>query len=188
MKTKLLLITSTLVAASPMTAADSTPKSPPAYPIYLAPPADTKPKLRLDEVPRAAQATIRRTAGDRVIAAITQDTVNDRKAYVVQFRESGRNPSVIVAEDGSVLQPIEKPPALGLGTTFSDTPVAVQQTLRREIRGGEIMKISKETPRGASESYRVEIKDVRGTYQLRVAPDGQVLENTRPTERPAKRG
>lgn len=188
MKTELLLITSTLVAVSPMLAADSASKGPPAYPIYLAPPAETKPKLRLDELPGAAQATIRREAGNREIAVITHDTVNGRKAYVVQFRESGRNPSVIVAEDGSVLQPTEKPPPLGLGTAFSDTPAAVQQTLRREIREGEIMKISKEKQRGASENYRVEIKDARGAYQLRVAPDGRVLENTRPTERPTPRG
>jgi hypothetical protein len=146
------------------------------------------PKHRLDELPAAVQQTIRREAAGREIALIDDDAIDGRKAYAVQFRERGRNPWVYVGEDGTVLRPTEKTPAPLLGTTFGDTPAAVQQTIRREIDDGEIVRIDKETERGESDIYKVNVKDVRGTYQLRVSADGRVLENTRGTERPPKRG
>jgi hypothetical protein len=106
--------------------------------------------------------------------------VDGRKTYVAEFRESGRNPRVYVAEDGDVLRPTEKPPVFALRTTFADTPAPVQQALRRELGDGEIVRINKEKGgRGETETYEVEAKDARGSYQLRVSSDGRVLENTR---------
>lgn len=156
---------------------------PGAYPYepYLVP---ATPKLRIEELPKAAQETIRREAANREVAAIHEDTVDGRKAYVAQFSESGRNPRVFVAEDGSVLRPTEKPRALALGTTFSDTPAPVQQAIRRELGEGEIVRIDKEKEgRGEMEIYQVEVKDARGSYHVRIAPDGRVLENPRKASR-----
>jgi hypothetical protein len=140
----------------------------------------TQPRLRLEELPKAAQETLRREAGDRPIATIHEETLDGRKAYVAQFSESGRNPRIYVAESGEVVRPTEKPPVLALGTTFADTPAPVQQTLRRELGDGEIVRIHKDKEgRGETETYEVEIKDARGNYQVRVSADGRVLENTR---------
>ena len=173
--------------ADPAATDAATPTLPPgypgAYPVgYPYEPyavTTTQPRLRIEDLPRAAQETIRRESADRDIAVIHEETVDGRKAYVAQFRESGRNPRVYVAEDGGVLRPTEKPPALALGTTFSDTPAPVQQAIRRELGEGEIVRIDKDKGFGETESYKVEVKDGRGNYRLRVAPDGKVLENTR---------
>lgn len=151
------------------------------YEPYVVP---TPPSLRLEDLPQAAQATIRREAADRPIATIQETAVDKRKAYVAQFRESGRNPQVYVAEDGSVLRPTEKPPVLLIGTTFSDTPAPVQQALRRELGDGEIVSIDKDRgSRGEADSYQVEAKDAHGSYRLRLSADGRVLENTRRASR-----
>lgn len=181
------------IAADGQLLRDTTPLGPTGMPLtnpdYGATDvAATLPRLKLEELPRAAQETIRRESAGREIAAITSDTVDGHAAYAVQWRESGRNPIVYIGEDGTVLRPAEKPPALGLGTMFSDTPPAVQETLRREIREGEIVKIDRESPRGKPAGYRVEAKDARGVFQIRVSDDGRVLENTRGTERPPNRG
>lgn len=147
------------------------------------------PRLRLEDLPQVVQETIRREAAERQIAAIREDTVDGRKAYVAEFREAGRNPRVHVAEDGDILRPTEKPPALTLGTTFAETPVAVQQAIRRELGDGEIVRIHKDkAARGEADSYKVDVKDGRGTYQIRVSADGRVLENTRGTARDPGRG
>ncbi|HEU5080361.1 MAG TPA: PepSY-like domain-containing protein [Opitutaceae bacterium] len=145
------------------------------------------PRLRLEQLPNAAQQTIRREAAGRDITAITEDTVDGRKAYSVQFRESGRNPSMYVAEDGTVLRPAEKPPALGFGTTFSDAPAMVQQTIRREIGDGQIERVEKLNEGGEPSAYKVSVKDSRGTYELRISADGRVLGNTRRNAPSAKR-
>lgn len=168
-----------------------TPVPPPGYPgsipagypyePYAVP---VTPRLALEDLPKAAQETIRREAAARQIAAIHEETLDGRKAYVAQFRESGRNPRVHVAEDGSVLRPTEKPPVLAIGTTFSDTPAPVQQAIRRELGEGEIVGVDKEKDgRGEAEIYLVEIKDRHGSYRLRVSPDGRVLENPRKASR-----
>jgi hypothetical protein len=161
-----------------------------ATPVYpdAAPGVATLPHLRLDELPRAAQETIRREAGGREIAVITDDSVNGRKAYAVQFRERGRNPWLYIAEDGTILRPTEKPPALGLGTTLSDTPTAVQQTVRQEIGDGQIERVDKNHERNAPDTYKFSVKDARGTYRLTISADGRVLENSRASEQPRKRG
>jgi hypothetical protein len=144
---------------------------------YIAPPV---PKLRIEDLPQPVQKTIRSEAADREIAAIHETALDGRKAYVAQFSESGRNPRVYVAEDGQVLRPTEKPPVLLVGTTLSDTPAAVQQAVRRELSEGEIVHVDKEKEsRGETEIYKIEVKDARGSYQLRVSPEGRVLENPR---------
>ena len=166
-----------------------TPEAPLGYPGYPGAVTQTVPKFKLEELPAAAQATIRREAAGREIAVIVGDTINGQKAYAVEFSERGRNPRLYVANDGTIVRPTEKPPALGLGTTFADTPAAVQAKLRQEVGDGEILKVDRDKPRDAPATYKVEVRDARGSYQIRLSEDGRVLENTRnDSERPRTRG
>ena len=72
---------------------------------------------------------------------------------------------------------------------FADTPAAVQAKLRQEVGDGEILKVDREKPRGAPATYKVDVRDARGSYQIRLSEDGRVLENTRnDSERPRTRG
>ncbi len=158
------------------------------YSEYGGPVLPMTPKLELSNVPAPVQQTIKREAAGREIAAIHQDTIDGRNGYVAEFSEKGRNPRLYVAEDGSVLRPTEKPPALLVGTTFSDAPAPVQQSIRREVRTGEIVKIEKEGRRGEAHTYKVELRDARGSYHIRVSEDGRILENTRMNEQPATSG
>lgn len=150
------------------------------------PPAE--PRLKLEELPGAAQETVRRLAAGREIAAINAERIDEHDGYAVQFREAGRNPWVYIAADGAVLRPTEKPPALLIGTTFGDTPAAVQQAIRREAGEAEIVKIDKDASRNSVPSYRVELRSSRGTFHLRLSETGDVLENTRDANRAKNRG
>ena len=158
-------------------ALDSTEPNIAAYsdfgaPVYI-------PKLRLEELPPAAQQTIKKEAAGREIAGITSDTIEGRTAYKVDLRERGRNPRLYVGEDGALLRPAEKPPLLGMGTSFGETPVAVQETIRRELADGEIVKIDKEGLRGAATIYKVDIKHGQGAFQLYISETGTVLRDSR---------
>jgi uncharacterized membrane protein YkoI len=157
-------------------------------PEYISSESALMPRLRLEELPQPARETIEKQAAGREIAAIHEDTIDGQKAYAAQFRERGRNPWVYVAKDGGVLRPTEKPPALIVGPRLSETPTAVQETIKREIGTGEITKVDKQGQRSEPTIYKVEIRDARGTYEIRVAEDGRILENTRPAERPPNRG
>ena len=141
-------------------------------PVYI-------PKLKLEDLPAAAQRTIKKEAAGREIGEITSDTIGGSVAYKVEFRERGRNPRFYVAEDGTLLRPPEKTPVLGLGTSFADTPVAVQETIRREMADGEIVKIDKEGLPGAAAIYTVDLKNKQGAFQLHLSDAGKILRDSR---------
>ena len=149
-----------------------------AYPEY--PAAEYIPRLKLEEMPATVQRTIRKEAAGREIGQITSDVVEGRPAYRIEFRERGRNPQLYVADNGTLLRPPEKPPALGLGTTFARTPSAVQQAIRREIGEAEISKIDREGLSGPASIYKVELKQKDGTtFELQIAETGKVLRDSR---------
>jgi uncharacterized membrane protein YkoI len=62
----------------------------------------------LSALPEAAQKTIRTAAPNEPIDKITRHDVNGRTIYEVQFKESGKNPTIKVADDGSLVQALQK--------------------------------------------------------------------------------
>lgn len=147
---------------------------------------DTQPtlstSLSMSELPAPVQNTVRKTAGDEQIARIHRDSLEGKSGYRVQFKERGRNPDIFVTEDGTLLQPREKPPGaktLYMGTRFEDTPAAVQAALRREVGTDEIVSVDREGSRD-TEYYRVRVKTKQGTtYDLRVNADGNITRDSR---------
>lgn len=133
----------------------------------------------LADLPEPVRKTVEQHAAGRKIATISMDTIDGREAYTVRFADEGRNPWVYVARDGTLLKPTEKPPAFGLGTQFAETPRAVQETIRREVGTGEIVKIDREDT-DAGVVYKVELKNSDGeTRQIRVSGNGQLSEDNR---------
>jgi uncharacterized membrane protein YkoI len=181
MKVTLVLITAgiTLIAAPTVVRSQ-----------YDVPATSAAPRLTLDQLPAPVQDTVRKQAGGKEIAKIERETWNGQPGYRVQFKESGRNSDVYVADDGSLLRPEEKPPGaktLFMGTKFEDTPAAVQETLRREVGAGEITKIDREGRKG-QRFYKVRVKDPHGAlYELQIGEDGKVVHDTRPAAKPQTR-
>lgn len=59
-------------------------------------------------LPLAAQKTIRSHAPDAQVAGITRDEENGRVIYKVEFVDEGKNPTLRVAEDGALVQTLQK--------------------------------------------------------------------------------
>ena len=139
-------------------------------------------KLTLDRLPSAVQDTVRKEAAGREIAKIERDTWKGQSGYRIEFKESGRNPDVYVADNGSVIRPEEKGPGaktLFMGTKFESTPAAVQNTIRREVGTGEITKIDREGHKDAR-FYKVYVKEPQGTtYELQIGEDGKIQQDSR---------
>lgn len=155
--------------------------TPTLYPEYAPPITPVAPKLKLSELPAPAQQTVKKEAAGREIGSIEREEWKGHTGYRVTFRERGRDPALYVGDNGQLLKPTEKPPTLFIGTRFEETPTAVQQTLRRQVGDGEIVKIEKEGRNGQPTTFKVSFKDARGPYEIRVSETGQILENKRPT-------
>ena len=59
-------------------------------------------------LPEAVQKTIKSKAPNEPIASISRHVDNGRTIYEVEFKESGKNPTIRVAEDGTLVQGLEK--------------------------------------------------------------------------------
>jgi hypothetical protein len=136
--------------------------------------------VSLAVLPAAAQAAVQQHAGGREIVKITAGTWYGQAGYRVEFVEKGRNPELYVAENGAVIRPQEKPPALFVGTTFEKLPTAAQTAIRNQIGAGEITKIDKEGRHSGPHFYKLDVRGPDGlAYRLQVSEDGRILEDTR---------
>jgi uncharacterized membrane protein YkoI len=59
-------------------------------------------------LPEAVQKTIKAQAPDAPIANISRQEDNGRTIYQVEFKEVGKNPTIRVAEDGTLVQGLQK--------------------------------------------------------------------------------
>ena len=62
----------------------------------------------LSALPEAAQKTIKKQAPDAPIAKISRHEENGRTIYEIEFRDQGKNPTMKVAEDGQLVQSLQK--------------------------------------------------------------------------------
>jgi uncharacterized membrane protein YkoI len=146
------------------------------------------PTMRLEDVPPAVRKTIEQHAAGRKVADIDRETWDGKMVYEVEFAQTGRNEQIHVAENGTLLKQEGKAPGAPstagdikgplIGTRFSDTPPAVQATIRREARGAEIADIDKERRDGRT-LYEVEFKNPGRNVELHIAEDGSILHDNR---------
>lgn len=159
------------------------------------PAAPFDPMIPIETLPAAVRETIKREADGRQIADIDRETWQGRTVYEVEFKASGRNPQIHIAEDGTIAKAEQRRGSevgaairsLFMGTQLEDTPPAVQETIRREARDRSIRDIDVEA-RSGQRIYEVEIDDGRSAFQIHVAEDGRILHDTRPGATPPKRG
>jgi len=63
---------------------------------------------KFSALPEAVQKTIQAHAPDAQISDIERHSDNGRVIYEVQFQDTGKNPSIRVAEDGTLVQDLQK--------------------------------------------------------------------------------
>ena len=63
---------------------------------------------KLSALPEAAQKTIQSKAPNAQIANISRSDKDGRAIYEVTFKDQGKNPTIKVAEDGTLVQDLQK--------------------------------------------------------------------------------
>lgn len=149
-------------------------------------------KTELTATPAPVQAAIRTHGGE--VASIHQKTRDGRTVYEVEFKEKGRNPKLVLAEDGTVVK--EKDTRRGEATSgteiresagaekpahglmLSDLPEPVQKTVKAEFPSDPVEKIQKESKDGKT-VYSVHIKQEGKNPTLKIAEDGSIIKDSR---------
>jgi uncharacterized membrane protein YkoI len=141
---------------------------------------------KFNELPPAVQKTVRAQAPQGEIATVSHKTDNGIDLYEVEFREPGKNPKIVVAADGKLMNSDMTTPATKIeraltptgatGTKFSALPEKVQKTIQTTVPGGQIADISRHEKDGRV-IYEVQFQDKGKNPSIRVAEDGTLVQD-----------
>jgi uncharacterized membrane protein YkoI len=144
---------------------------------------------KFNELPPAVQKTVRAQAPNAEIADVSHSIKDGMDVYEVQFNEPGKNPKVMVAADGKLLNtdmpnpsgPVKRllTPTGATGTKLSALPEAAQKTIQSKAPDKQISDISRHEKDGRV-FYEVEFKDGDKSSIMEVAEDGTVVKELQP--------
>ena len=131
------------------------------------------------ELPQVVQNTVRSEAGMAEIVDVRTDTSSGRAVYKIAFRNRTIYPPMLVAADGSVLNPdlsvaVPPPQQIRPQVKFSDLPLAVVRVLQDRPNTPEIASITRESW-GDHTVYIFAFKDDIRNPKLYIVADGTVL-------------
>ncbi len=141
-----------------------------------------------NSLPPAVQKTVRAQAPENEIVSVNHTTSNGVEVYKVEFRAParGKNPTVVVAPNGTLISTDLAQPAGGLkklltptgavGTPFSSLPEKVQRTIQAQAPNAQIANITRHDKDGRT-IYEVEFRDTGKNPTIQVAEDGTLVQN-----------
>jgi uncharacterized membrane protein YkoI len=144
---------------------------------------------KYNELPPSVQTAVRAQAPNAEIADVSRKTRDGVTIYEVEFREPGKNPKMVVAADGRVVD-TDMTTAKGapgamrrlttgkgeVGTRFSSLPERVQKALKSRVPEGQIADISRHENDGRV-IYEFEFQDKGKNPTLKIAEDGTIVQD-----------
>jgi uncharacterized membrane protein YkoI len=103
--------------------------------------------VKLSDLPAAAQATIKEHQGRGRLGEIVKTIESGEAHYDVEVTKQGRTRSLVLNDKGEVIE---------LQVFLGETPRPIQQAIRKQVDGGRIEEITKNTEDGEV-SYDVEM-------------------------------
>ena len=145
-----------------------------------------KASREFNELPPAVQKTVRAHSPNGEISGVDKKEVNGQTVYEIKFANEGADRGITVAYDGRMIQSDTTKGAPGplervvtgrgaVGTELSALPKAVQDTVRQRAPNAVIADISRNEENGRV-IYSVEFKDKGANPTMRVADDGQFID------------
>jgi uncharacterized membrane protein YkoI len=145
-----------------------------------------KTSAEFNKLPKAVQKTVKSEAPKAEIARVNETKRDGMTVYEIEFTDAGKNPKMIVTQDGTV---IRNDVALGAGgsasveikgsattkSQLSALPEPVRKTVQKQVGNAEIAGINKKDNNGRV-VYEIEFKDSGKNPTIKVAADGTVVE------------
>ena len=125
-------------------------------------------EVKLTDLPDPAQAVIQEQTAGAAVEKITCEKEDGQHFYKVAYTKDGREFEFQVDDSGKILETEEILKMEGL-------PPAIQEIVKTESAGGEIKELALETEDGKT-FYEVEFEKDGKEHEVKIAPDGTVLE------------
>ena len=165
---------------------------------------------RLEDLPQAAQKTVREQVGANKIADIDRETRTGRTVWEIEVEQEGRNREFHVGEDGTLVTDSgllgraadetaartrevtgtgaaagaqKGRSALSMGPKWEDLPPAVQQKAMQFGGKEKVADIDRETENGRL-GYEIEFRREGRNLEVEFAEDGSITESNDPAAAP----
>lgn len=165
---------------------------------------------RLEDLPQAAQKTVREQAGANKIADIDRETRTGRTVWEIEIEQEGRNREFHVGEDGTLVTDAgllgraadetavrtrevtgtgaaagsqKGRSVFSVGPKWEDLPAAVQQKAMQFGGKEKVADIDRETESGRVE-YEIEFRREGRNLEVEFAEDGSITESNDPAAAP----
>ena len=148
-------------------------------------------KVTFNELPEPVKQAIKAKRGDAAIKEIQHKTRDGQDVYDVEFNETGINPKLCFAKDGTLVSDDNTRPEGRTSRTnwtgrmasmkLSDVPEAVRNTIQTEAKGRAVADIDKETWNRQA-VYEVEFEQTGRNAQIHVAENGTIVKDERSTK------
>jgi uncharacterized membrane protein YkoI len=131
----------------------------------------------LSDCPGAVQKTFKREAPGITIKEVEQEIEDGKTYYEAEVKIDGKAYEIEVAEDGTLIEKALEEvssEAEEVEMKLSDSPEAVQKTMKREAGNTTIEVVEKETT-GGKTVYEAEARIDGKSYEIEVAEDGTLI-------------
>ena len=140
----------------------------------------TSPGAKFGALPPVVQLTVLAQVGPEPVVDAVRDTSSGRVVYKVYFKDSEIFPPILIAPDGSVLNPdltVAVKARPGLRVKPADVPPGVKEAIPKRAPAAEVAYITKESW-GERTVYVITFKDASHNPKLLLGEDGSVLDET----------
>jgi uncharacterized membrane protein YkoI len=145
-----------------------------------------KTSAEFNKLPTAVQKTVKSEAPNAEIASVNETKRDGMTVYEIAFTDEGKNPKIVLAQDGTILRNDTAVGAVGSASIdikgsastksqLSALPEPVRKTVQKQVGNAEIAAVNKKDDNGRV-IYEIEFKDAGKNPTLKVAADGSIVE------------
>ena len=145
-----------------------------------------KTSAEFNKLPTAVQKTVKSAAPNSEIASVNETKRDGITVYEIAFTDEGKNPKMVVAQDGTIIRNDTAVGAAGSASIdikgsattksqLSALPEPVRKTVQKQVGNAEIAGVNKKDDNGRV-IYEIEFKDSGKNPTMKVAADGTIVE------------
>ena len=134
-------------------------------------PAGDEQKIKLDDLPKAVKATVKKLYPDAKLISASKETAEDDEdetIYEVELKVDGKSVDLTIDDEGE-LEEIEKE------IDADDLPRAVTRAAVKRFPNGKITKVEEVTDEDDKVVYELAIKTEGKETEVVMAPNGKIL-------------
>lgn len=125
--------------------------------------------VKMNELPAVVQKTVKSVSQGATIKGLAKEVEDGKTYYEAEMKVNGRTKDVLIDSAGTVVEVEQEVP-------MEELPAAVRATIEKQSAGGQIKNVESIVEHGQLKAYEAHIKKSGKTIEIKVKPDGTVME------------